>query len=217
MTWKVGEQEVRLKNADAVQVTHVIIDRRNDGMVVWRCYGIHQVVNVKEDLNAVLPPEGIVDLNVLANSTEEAKIRSENRRLRDPNAALLTELQGTWLMTAIVAADGNIEPVSEPVGAGHSVHFKDSTVALYQGNDKVPLPLKFTLDASTPTPEIDIEGHDGIFTLGLIETQNGTLHLQLGKSAASGQVTRSNLRCITITGESLHVLLHLVNRKPKAR
>ncbi len=182
VTWKVGEQEVRLKNADAVQVTHVIIDRRNDGMVVWRCYGIHQVVNVKEDLNAVLPPEGIVDLNVLANSTEEAKIRSENRRLRDPNAALLTELQGTWLMTAIVAADGNIEPVSEPVGAGHSVHFKDSTVALYQGNDKVPLPLKFTLDASTPTPEIDIEGHDGIFTLGLIETQNGTLHLQLGKS-----------------------------------
>ncbi len=66
------------------------------------------------------------------------------------------------------------------MGAGHSVHFKDSTVALYQGEGQEPLPLKFTLDASTPTPEIDIEGHDGIFTLGLVETQNGTLHLQLG-------------------------------------
>lgn len=135
---------------------------------------------VSDSLNAVLPSEGIVDLNVLANSTEEAKIRAANRRLRDPDAALLAELQGTWLMTAIVAPDGTIESVSDPVGAGHSVHFKDSTVALYQGNDEVPLPLKFTIDASTPTPEIDIEGHDGIFTLGLIETKNGTLQLQLG-------------------------------------
>ncbi len=182
VTWKVTEQEFRLKNADAVQVTHVIIDRRKNGEVVWRCYGIQPVVNVKDDLNAVLPPEGIVDLNVLANSTEEANVRSENRRLRDPNVALLAELQGTWLMTAIVARDGTIESVSDPVGTGHSVHFKDSTVALYQGNDQEPLPMKFTLDASTPTPEIDIEGYDGVFTLGLIETQNGTLHLQLGEA-----------------------------------
>lgn len=40
VAWKVEEQELRLKNADAVQVTHVIIDRRTDGMVVLRCYGI---------------------------------------------------------------------------------------------------------------------------------------------------------------------------------
>lgn len=131
---------------------------------------------------AVLPSEGIFDLNVLANSTEEAKGRAANRRLRDPNAALLAELQGTWLMTAIVAADGTIESVSDPVGTGHSIHFKDSTIALYRGNDQEPLPRKFTLDASTPTPEIDIEGHDGVFTLGLIETQNGTLHIQLGEA-----------------------------------
>ncbi len=38
--WKVAEQEFRVKNADAVQVTHVIIDRRTEGMVVLRCYGI---------------------------------------------------------------------------------------------------------------------------------------------------------------------------------
>ncbi len=118
-------------------------------------------------------------------------------------------------MTAIVAADGTIEPVSDPVGTGHSVHFKDSTVALYQGEDQEPLPLKFTLDASTPTPEIDIEGHDGIFTLGLVETQNGTLRLQLGDAGGNGQVTRSNLRCITSTDESLRLLKHLANRKPK--
>ncbi len=180
VTWKVAEQELRLKNADAFQVTHVIIDRRKDGSVVLRCFGIPQVVSVIDDLNAVLPQEGIVDLNTLANSTEEAKVRRANRRLRDPNAALLAELQGTWLMTAIVARDGTIEPVSDPVGAGQTVHFKNSTLALYQGNDQEPLPLNFTLDASTPTPEIDIEGHDGMFTLGLIETQNGTLHLQLG-------------------------------------
>ena len=135
---------------------------------------------VGDSLNAVLPSEGIVDLNVLANSTEEVKVRMANRRLRDPKAALLAELQGTWLMTAIVAPDGTIESVSDPVGTGHSVYFKDSTVAFYQGNDQEPLPLKFTIDVSTPTPEIDIEGHDGIFTLGLIATQNGTLHLQLG-------------------------------------
>lgn len=135
---------------------------------------------VSESLNAVLPSEGIVDLNVLAISTEEAKARAANRRLRDPNSALLAELQGTWLMTAIVARDGTIESVSDPVGAGHSIHFKDSTVALHQGIGQEPIPLNFTIDASTPTPEIDIEGHDGIFTLGLIETQNGTLHLQLG-------------------------------------
>ncbi len=137
---------------------------------------------VGDSLNAVLPQEGIVDLNVLASSTEEAKVRAENRRLRDSNAALLAELQGTWLMTAIVSAEGTIEPVSEPVGTGHAVRFKDSTVALYQGTDQEPLPLKFTIDASRPTPEIDIEGHNGIFTLGLIETQNGTLHLQLGEA-----------------------------------
>ncbi len=135
---------------------------------------------VSDSLNTVLPPEGIVDLNVLANSTEEAKVRAASRRLRDPNAALLTELQGTWLMTSIVSSEGTIEQVSDPVGAGHSVQFKDSTVTLYQGTDEEPLPLKFTIDASTPTPEIDIEGHDGIFTLGLVETHNGTLHLQLG-------------------------------------
>lgn len=134
------------------------------------------------DLNAVLPSEGIIDLNVLSNSTEEAKVRMANRRLRDPNAALLAELQGTWLRTAIVSPEGTIEPVSDPVGTGHSIHFKDSTVALYQNNDEEPLPLKFTIDASTPTPEIDIEGHDGIFTLGLIETLNGTLHLKLGEA-----------------------------------
>lgn len=137
---------------------------------------------VGDSLNAVLPSESIVDLNVLANSTEEAKVRMANRRLRDPNASLLADLQGTWLMTAIVAPDGTIESVSDPVGAGHSVHFKDSTVAFYQGNDQEPLPLKFTIDASRPTPEIDIEGHDGIFTLGLIETQKGTLYLQLGEA-----------------------------------
>ncbi len=33
-------KSLRLKNADAVQVTHVIIDRRKNGEVVWRCYGI---------------------------------------------------------------------------------------------------------------------------------------------------------------------------------
>ncbi len=180
VAWKVVEQNFRLKNVNGVPVTHVIIDRKKHGEVVWRCYGIQQAVAVIDDLNAVLPPEGIVDLNVLENSMDEAKVRAANRRLRDSDAALLADLQGTWLMTAIVAADGTIESVSDPVGAGHSVHFKDSTVALYQGNDHEPLPLNITLDASTPTAEIDIEGHDGIFTLGLIETQNGTLHLQLG-------------------------------------
>lgn len=57
VTWKVGEQESRLRNADAVQVTHVIIDRQTDGSVVWRCFGIPQIVPVIDDLNAVLPQE----------------------------------------------------------------------------------------------------------------------------------------------------------------
>lgn len=164
-----NQTELKLCVGDRESVAAISLTSDRNGMV-------------SDSLSKVLPSEGIVDLNVLANSTEDAKVRAANRRLRDPNAALLAELQGTWLMTAIVAADGTIESVSDPAGAGHSIHFKDSTVALDQGNDEEPLPLNFTIDASTPTPEIDIEGHDGIFTLGLIETENGTLHLQLGEA-----------------------------------
>lgn len=191
VAWKVAEQELFLKNADAVQVTHVIIERRMDGMVVWRCYGIpagSSAPKVQDGSSQsslapdgdVLPSEGIIDLKVLANSTEEEKVRLANRRLRDPNVALLSELQGTWLMTATVAADGTVEPVSDPVSTGHTIHFKDSTVAFHNGNNQELPPRKFTIDTSTPTPEIDIEGHFGVFTLGLVETQNGTLHLKLG-------------------------------------
>lgn len=180
VTWKIGEQEGRLKNADAVLVTHAIIDQRQDDAVVWRCYGIPKAASVHDALGSVLPSEGIVDLNVLTNNTEEARVRFANRQLRDPNAALLAELQGTWLMTAIVSPDGKIEPVSDPVGTGHSVHFKDSTLTLHQGQDEEPVPMKFTLDASMSTPEVDIAMLSGLFTLGLIETRDGTLHLQLG-------------------------------------
>lgn len=176
-----NQTELKLCVGDRESVAAISLTSDRNGMV-------------SDSLSAVLPSEGIVDLNVLANSTEEAKVRMANRQLRDPNAALLAELQGTWLMTAIVAADGTIESVSDPVSTGHSIHFKGSTVALDQGNDEEPLPLNFTIDASTPTPEIDIEGHDGIFTLGLVETQNGTLHLQLGE--AGGERPSDSIKAV---------------------
>ncbi|MFO1043009.1 MAG: protein kinase [Planctomycetaceae bacterium] len=122
--------------------------------------------------------EGALNLRDLQR--EDSKIRATNRQLRDPNAVLLSALQGTWLMTAIVAPDGTVAKVSNPAETGHSIHFKNSTVVLKQGLDDEDVPLKFTLDASTPTPEIDIEGLEGLYMLGLIEIKNGTLHLRLG-------------------------------------
>lgn len=38
--WKAGDQEARLTNPDSLVITHVIIDRKTDGKVVWNCYGI---------------------------------------------------------------------------------------------------------------------------------------------------------------------------------
>jgi len=180
--WKFGDQEMTLKNPDSLDITHVIIDRRMDGHVLWKCYGIPKVVSAIDHLNEVLPSEGIVDLNVLSNGADEAKVRTANRRLRDPNAALLAELQGIWLMTAIVNPDGTIEPVSDPAGVGPSVHFKDSALTLHHRNGEEPVPMKFTLDASKPTPEIDIELSSGVFTLGFIDIKNGTLQFRLGEA-----------------------------------
>ncbi len=40
VTWKAGEQAARLKNTEALEVTHVIIDRLTEGKILWRCFGI---------------------------------------------------------------------------------------------------------------------------------------------------------------------------------
>jgi hypothetical protein len=38
--WKAGDQKERFTNSDSLVITHVIIDRKTDGKVVWNCYGI---------------------------------------------------------------------------------------------------------------------------------------------------------------------------------
>lgn len=43
VNWRVGEEEYLLRHPDATVITHAIIDRRMDGHVLWKCYGIPKV------------------------------------------------------------------------------------------------------------------------------------------------------------------------------
>ena len=43
--WQIGDQELQITNPNALVITHVIIDRKMDGHVLWKCYGKRRAAN----------------------------------------------------------------------------------------------------------------------------------------------------------------------------
>jgi uncharacterized protein (TIGR03067 family) len=152
-------------------------------MYIDAAHGSTQIQSLKKKLEEASnrpAQDGERPLTDEDRQAEEARVREASRKLRDPNAVLLGELQGTWTMTAMVLPDGKLGTVTKPAEAGVMIRFDDKSGYITQGTGDEGANFTYIVDASTTPAEIDLKFPNGTYALGLVTIKDGTLELQLG-------------------------------------
>ncbi len=171
------EQQTHCREAESLRALEDI-----QTMYIDAAHGSTQIKALRKQLDEThnFRPEAERPLSHEDIQAEEARVREASRKLRDPNAVLLAELQGTWIMTALVLPGGKLGTVTKPAESGVIIRFDDKSGYISQGAGDEGSRFTYVVDASTSPAEIDLKYPNGTYALGLITIKDGTLELQLG-------------------------------------